>query len=148
MKQPLPIFEGDIVDGKLKLFPQVKASVAKWCQTFKSGTHVEIIIRKFKSKRSNLQNRYYWGVVIPVLAEHFGYEMEEMHEEMKILFNPKDSKIRPGKKIGGSTTKMSTEEFYSGETSYVERICRWAASEHGVYVPPPKKACNADIEKE
>ena len=59
------------------------------------------------------------------------------------MFNPVESKIRPGEEIGGSTTKMSTVEFFSDESSYVERICRWAASEHGIYVPPPTKAENA-----
>ena len=35
---------------------------------------------------------------------------------------------------------MSTVEFFHDEDSYVERICRWAASEHGVFIPPPEKA--------
>ena len=50
------------------------------------------------------------------------------------------SKIEPGKKIGGTTTKLSTVDFFSAETSYVERICRWAAIEFSIYIPPPKKA--------
>jgi hypothetical protein len=141
LKNPIPIFEGDIVDGKLKLLKHVKAEIARWCLTFKTGTHVEIIIRKHKSQRSLDQNAYYWGVVVPILADHFGYEPEELHEEMKYLFNPIQSKLDPSRNIGGSTAKMSTVEFYSDESSYVERICRWSASEHGLYIPPPKKAC-------
>lgn len=143
MKQPIPIFSGDIVNGKLKLFEHEKEAIRRWCMTFKSGTHVDITIRKHKSKRTNDQNAYYWGVVIPILASHFGYDQEEMHEELKLLFNPIKSKIDPSRTIGGSTTKMSTEDFYSdNENSYIERICRWAATEYGVYVPPPKKAEN------
>jgi hypothetical protein len=141
MRQPVPTFEGDILEGKLRLSRHVKESIARWCRTFKTGTHVDITIRAHKSKRSNDQNAYYWGVVVPILADHFGYEPEEIHEELKILFNPIESKIRPGQKIGGSTTKMSTVEFFSDETSYVERICRWAASEYGVYIPPPNEGC-------
>jgi len=139
MKQIIPIFEGDIIDGKLKLLDHVKQAIARWCMTFKPGTHVEITIRKYKSKRSDEQNRYYWGTVISILGNHFGYDPEEMHEEMKLMFNPIQSKIDPNRIIGGSTTKMSTIDFYCDQDSYVERICRWAASEHGLYIPPPTK---------
>jgi len=139
LKQPIPVFEADIVDGKLKMLDHVKQAIARWCRTFKTGAHVEIIIRKHKVKRSNDQNRYYWGVVISILSDHFGYDPEEMHEEMKLMFNPIPSKIDPSRTIGGSTTKLSTVEFFSDEDSYVERICRWAATEHGIFVPPPEK---------
>jgi len=139
MKQPIPIFEADIVDGKLKIQGHVKESIARWCRTFKTGSHVELIIRKHRVKRSDKQNRYYWGVVISILSDHFGYDLEEMHEELKLMFNPIQSKIDPTRTIGGSTTKMSTVEFFHDEDSYVERICRWAATEHGIFVPPPEK---------
>ena len=140
MKQVVPIFQADIVDGKLKMLDHVKAAISRWCRTFKTGSHVEIVIRKHRAKRSDEQNRYYWGVEIAILSNHFGYDPEEMHEEMKLMFNPIPSKIDPSRTIGGSTTKMSTVEFFSDEQSYVERIARWAASEHGIYIPPPEKA--------
>lgn len=140
MKQPIPIFEGDIVDGKLKLFPHVRESISRWCQTFKSGSHVDITIRKHKEKRTNEQNRYYFGVVIPILADQFGYDNpEDIHADLKRLFNPIESKIMPGETIGGTTTTLSTVEFMAADDSYVERICRWAATEHGVFIPPPEK---------
>lgn len=139
MKKATPTFEGDVVDGKLKLLNTTKEAIARWVSTFKNGTHLDIIIRKHKAQRTLDQNAYYWGVVVNILADYFGYEEEEMHEELKRLFNPVESKITPGVMIGGSTTKLSTEEFFCGETSYVERICRWVATEYGVYVPPPKK---------
>ena len=141
MKQPVPIFEGDVVNKKLKLFDHEKQAIARWVATFKDGTKLDITIRKHKSKRSNEQNRYYFGVVLPILADHFGHDnIEDMHEDMKLKFNPIESKIEPGKTIGGTTTKLSTVDFFSAETSYVERICRWAATEYSIYVPPPKKA--------
>jgi len=140
MKQPTPIFEGDILDGKVEFNQATKEAMARWIKTFKNGTHVECTIRKHRSKRSNEQNRYYWGVVISILSDHFGYDPEEMHEEMKLMFNPIRSKIDPARTIGGSTTKLSTVEFFSDEQSYVERICRWAAEQHGVYIPPPDSA--------
>ena len=145
MRQPIPIFQADIVDGKLKMLDHVKQAIARWCRTFKTGSHIEIIIRKHRDKRTNEQNRYYFGVVVPILADHFGHDNpEDMHEDLKLKFNPIESKITPGKIIGGTTTTLSTVEFMSAEDSYVERICRWAASEHGVYIPPPEKAEKED----
>ncbi len=138
MKQPIPIFQADIVEGKLKMLPHIKQAIARWCRTFKTGSHIEIIIRKHREKRTDEQNRYYWGVCVAILADHFGYEPEELHEEMKLMFNPIQSKIDPSRTIGGSTTKMSTIEFFSDQDSYVERICRWAAESHGVFIPPPE----------
>ena len=140
MKAPLPVFEGDIVDHKLKLQPHVKQSINLWLRTFKTGAHVDITIKKHSEKRTNDQNRYYWGVVIPILADYFGHDnAEDMHEDLKREFNPVKSKIDTDKTIGGTTTIMSTEEFFCGETSYVERICRWAAEQYGIFIPPPKK---------
>ena len=140
MKYPTPIFEGDIIDGKLRLLDHVKKSISLWCRTFKTGTHIEIKITKYRNKRTNEQNRYYWGVVIPILADHFGHDnSEDMHEDLKLKFNPIKSKIEAEKIIGGTTTKLSTVDFYSAEDSYIERICRWAAMEYSVYVPPPQK---------
>ena len=140
MKYPTPIFEGDIIDGKLRLLDHVKKAISLWCRTFKTGTHVEIKITKYRSKRTNEQNRYYWGVVIPILADHFGHDnSEDMHEDLKLKFNPIKSKIESQKIIGGTTTNLSTVDFYSSEDSYIERICRWAAMEYSIYIPPPKK---------
>lgn len=142
MKQPVPIFAANVVDGKLKILPGEKASIKRWISGFQTGTQLDIIIRRHQSKRTLRQNAYYFGVVVKILSDHFGYDHEEMHEEMKLMFNPIRSKIDPSRTIGGSTTKLSTVEFFSDEQSYVERICRWAAEQHGVYIPPPEGASN------
>jgi hypothetical protein len=141
-KKVVPIFQGDILNGGiLKVSPPVKREMALYYLTFKPGTRVDIVVRKHSEKRTDLQNQYYWGVVIDILSKHFGYDPEEMHEELKIMFNPVESKIRPGQIVGGSTTKLSTEEFFSEDQScYIERIRRWSASDHGIYIPDPKKA--------
>ena len=144
MKLPDPIFDGKVIQGegkkKVEYAPGDREGISRWIQTFKLGQRLEIIIRKRRNKRTNEQNRYYWGVVIPILANYFGHDnQEDMHEDLKLLFNPIESKVRPGKTIGGTTTKMSTIEFMVSESSYVERICRWAATEFSIFIPPPKK---------
>ena len=141
MKQPTPIFSGfvDRDTGKLTILDYVKESIKRYCITLK-GKEVDIIIRKHRKNRTNDQNSYYWGVVIPILAEYFGYDnAEDLHADLKLKFNPIESKIDPGKMIGGSTAKMSTVEFMAAEDSYVEKICRWAAMEYSIFIPPPKR---------
>jgi len=141
MCQPVPVFLGFVEDsGKLKMLPYVRESVKRWTATLR-GCEVDIIIRKHKKKRTNDQNAYYFGVVIPILANHFGYDnAEDVHSDLKQKFNPVKSKIDPNTTIGGSTAKMSTIEFMASDDSYVEKICRWAATEHGIYIPSPQKA--------
>ena len=135
-----PTFEGDILNGKLKLQPQVKAAISRWLLTFKTGAHVEIIIRKFRNKTTKKQYGYYWSTVVPILADYFGHDKkEDMHEDLKSKFNPIKSKIDPSKTIGGTTTELFTDEFYGDEKGYVDKICRWAAQEYGIYIPPPKE---------
>ena len=118
-----------------------KKAIARWISTFKNGTKLDIVIRKHKKKRTNDQNRYYFGIVLPILADYFGHDnVLDMHEDLKLKFNPVQSKIDPDKTIGGTTTKLSTVDFYSADDSYVERICRWASTEYSIFIPPPKKS--------
>lgn len=81
--------------------------------------------------RTQKQNALYWPVYVQTCADHFGYFPDEMHEELKLMFNAKDSKLIPGARVGGSTTKMTTKEF----TEYLEKIQIWALTEHGIELP-------------
>jgi hypothetical protein len=69
------------------------------------------------------QNRYYRGVVIPLISQSTGYTNEEVHELMKKQFLSKRKKVM-GKFINKykSTTKLSTEEF----NEYIEKIRAFA----------------------
>ncbi len=80
-------------------------------------------------------NKLYWGVYIRIIAEELGYLVpEDLHEELKYIFNPIDSKLLPGDRIGGSTTKMTRREF----SEYMEKIKIWAAAYHNINLPDPE----------
>ena len=81
------------------------------------------------------QNSLYWGVYIKIISEHLGYFPEELHEEFKIMFNPKDSILNLGQKYGGSTKTMKRKEF----TDYLDNIRIWAATEHEITLPEVEK---------
>lgn len=121
------IFYGEVKEGKLKL---VREAEFRSLVKLLDGKPVELEIRKRKKKRSTSQNSYYWGVVIPLMQEAFGYPTpEEMHDALRWHFLQKRDCPMPTVK---STTELSTEEF----TTYIEN-CRRVAAEMGVYIPDP-----------
>lgn len=127
-----PIFTGTINEGKLILDNPQKYLVQL---SYLNGKKIELILRKKRSQRSLQQNSYYWGVVIEILRNHFGYEPEEMHEALKIHFLKLENHKAPGLVSVKSTTRLSTDEF----NAYVNRVVTWAAQEYGVYIPDPRQ---------
>lgn len=131
--RPFPAqFEGYIKDGKLKLhskehFQKVIAGMEG---------QVMVSIESMRSQRTDRQNAWYWGQVLPLIAEFTGHTSEELHEIYKRMFLPKRVVKYKDKEIvmAGSTTTQSISEF--GE--YIERILAEAAS-LGVVVPEPRK---------
>lgn len=128
----MSLFRGFVDEnGRFSLdFPlQFRAYVGRF-----KGEEVEIEFRKRRTKRSNQQNKYWWGVVIPLLAEHCGYSHDEMHEAIKAKFLGTEDMSRGLLRIG-STTKLSTLEF----AELTDRVIVWAAGELGVVIPQPER---------
>lgn len=125
-----PKFPGTIKDGKpvLDNIRKYRAYLAG----FKEGARIELVLRKQTKKRTDPQNRFYWGVVIPMLAEHFGYSKDEMHEALKWKFLQKPGANPP---TVGSTKKMDTVKF----NAYIEQIQVWAAQEYSIIIPDPNE---------
>ena len=137
-KNPVPIFRGRIENGKIHL--EQREDFAGLIQRL-DGSEIDLRLSKHRNVRSISQNAYYWAVVIPLLAEHCGYEDEEMHEALKWRFlqthadqsgefEVKSSWVRlPTVR---STTDLDTAEF----TEYIEQ-CRRLGAEMGVIIPSP-----------
>jgi hypothetical protein len=126
-----PIFTGTVRQNRL-----VINETEKWRVHLAGleGKAVEVVVRRWRSKRSLAQNRFYWGIVIEILGDHFGYTKDEMHEALKFKF------LRTHEEEGlptvRSTTTLNTKEFID----YIERIQRWAATDYQIYVPDPNEA--------
>lgn len=128
-----------VKDGRLT--KQNSLDVAKYLSNL-NGKRVEITIQKLRSKRSNQQNRFYHGVVIPIAQDAFrelGYIMtkEETHEWIKSKFiEPKPMANKDGEFIGNfrpTTTDMTKTEFMD----YIQQIQIWFAQTLGVTIPDP-----------
>lgn len=126
------IFFGKVEKGKIVLDNPAKylTQVSKL-----EGKPIELTLQKKRTIRSLTQNSYYWGVVVEILSDHFGYFPDEMHMALKYKFlqeHPQNSslvKIR-------STANLSRDEF----TGYVNRIILWAATEYQIYIPDSTQA--------
>ena len=119
-----PTFDGEVNGGKLT----VRGKFDEYLSALEGP--VRVTVGKRKKSRSDNQNRYYWGCVVKIAGDEFGYSSEEMHDAFKCLFLRREE---PGKPMTlGSTAKMSTAEF----SEYVEGCRRWC-SEHGLVIPDP-----------
>lgn len=96
-----------------------------------SGFYV-IEIQKSKSKRSLNQNKYYWGVIVTLFAEHTGYTSNESHQELAGMFLKYD---KDGKPFTRSTTELNTKEF----EKYAEQCRFFMSQEWGINVPLPNE---------
>jgi hypothetical protein len=106
----------------------------------KDGWELEVTVKRLRATRSQQQNRYYWSVVVQLLADHTGYTPDEIHDVLKMRFIPKRLAVADGNGVihdefvlGGSTREMTTLEF--GE--YLESVRQWAAETLDVVIPDP-----------
>jgi len=100
------------------------------------GKKVAVIVKKYFKKRSNPQNDYYHGVIVPIVADYMGESKKDAHEALKALHNTRLMETEKGTvSIPQSTTKLTTQEF----SDYCERCRRWAAEFLGVYIPDPNE---------
>jgi hypothetical protein len=129
-----PIFAAVIDDhGKIKMTQE--DIFIHYLKSFKPGDRLKVIVKPFKAGdriRSIKANAYYWGVVIDILHLEFGYEKEEMHDALGLMFRQSRDEFVPTIR---STTTMSSAEFWE----YIERVRRWAAIEYNVTIPDPNK---------
>jgi hypothetical protein len=129
----IPIHRGKVINGK-KVYDQPARYLVQLSKL--EGKRFEETIRKEKSQRSINQNNYYWGCVVEILRDHFGYETyeaEEVHIGLKLLFLRIHE--NEGLQTVKSTTKLNTAEF----EDYLEKIRRWAIKEHNCRIPLPNE---------
>lgn len=84
-------------------------------------------------KRTSAANRYYWGVVLAIMARHLGYTSEELHDALKARFRGRED-ITTGLVISQST-RTGSEDFWR----YIAQVREWSHQFLGVYIPEPNE---------
>jgi hypothetical protein len=105
-------------------------------------------IERKKNRRTLTINRYWWGVLVPVVQRglyNMGHDLskEEVHEFLKAQFNFTEIVNEDTGEIMRlplSTSKLSGSEFWK----LVGRVAQWAAEWLGENIPPPGE--QAEIE--
>lgn len=101
-----------------------------------AGKQVQFTIEPRQNDRSMSQNRYYWGVIVKILGDEFGYQPDEMHEILKSKFLRRWSQGKLGVfPYAQSTAKLSTLAF----EEYLKKVRIWAASEFQIVIPLPNE---------
>lgn len=100
------------------------------------GERIDLIVKKHKAQRSLDQNAYWWAVPVTILADHCGYEPEQMHYALLGEWRGYIDGLG-WQKIPrcASSSKLTTAEF----TDLIEWVQRWAATEMNVQIPAPSE---------
>lgn len=102
-------------------------------QKFKTGETVTLYVSSRRPKRTIQQNRYYWGVYLPLIARETGeQDLDALHKLFSGKFLSEGIKEVLGEKvrITKSTTSLSKNDF----SEYITAI----EVETGVEAPPTK----------
>lgn len=126
------------VQGKFTLHNRLRFE--QWCQENK-GKNIKIQFSRRYNKRSDLQNRYYWGVVIKEIGirlrdlGHAWLTDEDVHDMMKLKFNHEQVVSEEGEvlELPRSTTALTKVEFME----YVDRVRTWAVDFLNICIPDP-----------
>ncbi len=132
-----PIFKGIVRD--CKFIPNDAPRYQQYMRSLNDKV-VEQTIKKERKSRSNPQNRYYWGVVIALLVEAFGWDdddesdkdaAEQMHDALRMMF----LRVHVEELVTiRSTASLSTVEF----EDYMLK-CRKFGAERGCQIPEPNE---------
>ena len=132
----------NVLKGKFKRnINQILDAVASF-----EGKDCIFSIEKVKKTRSNDQNAYYWGVVLPIVQSGLKEATGEFRTTENIHYNILLKMFAPEKEIVNietgecinekiSSSEMSTSQFMD----YISEIQKWSAEFLGVYIPNPNE---------
>lgn len=116
-----------------------RLAMIKLLDALKDGKY--ILEAAAHNKRSNPQNRYYWGLVVPLIQQgikDLGTEItkEECHEFLKARFNSEElvnTETAECVNIPRSTAALNKEQF----SEYIGKIQQFAAEFLSIEIPNP-----------
>lgn len=126
-----PKFEGNIdSEGKLHIKDIVK--FRQFLLTIKGSVTVTVKRTRNYQKRTDSENRYYWSVIVKMVAYYMGDTIESAHDALRLKFLINPSKRMPSLK---STSDLTISEF----EDYMTSIRTYMSVEHNLYIPKPNE---------
>lgn len=141
MREKLEIDAVVLEDGNL---PQASRFKIRRVLASFAGKSVKIIIQRTFRKRTNSQNAFYWGFIVPFFQDLFYREwceihsVKDTHEILKAACNYREIvNIATGEvlKVPMSTTELSTK----GWMEYEQKLAQLAMDFFGEVLPEPNE---------
>jgi hypothetical protein len=96
----------------------------------------EVVVSKWKPKRSDQANRYLWGVVYAIISQETGNEVNDLHEfYLGSFFGWEEYKVFDKTKL--RPRERSSKQIKARFSEFIEYIIAHAAG-LGIIVPPPE----------
>ena len=136
----------DVNNGNLK---RNRGEIINALKSFE-GITIKLTIEKFSNKRSNNQNSYYWGVIIPILKDAIFNEWgevwskEKTHEFCKMQFNYFE-KINEDTGEIVRVPKSTTENTTTTQKEFHLEIRKFTKEWFNVDIPLPNKHLNLEL---
>lgn len=133
MSKPIPKWTAVVAKGVLTI--EARALFKSYVARLKDGVYSLTLTPQARPK-SHSQLGYLWGVIYPVIADHFGYqpyEHEAVHDElMRVLRGLKPAPNPLNLRV--SLSEMSHEEV----SAYIEDVRAWALDQ-GIVTPDAER---------
>lgn len=125
-----------VSDGRLRPSDNQKDQIGLFLAQ-RMDQQVTVQFSRPRKTRSNGQNRYYWGVVLSMVASETGHTSEECHEYFKQIMLPRQHMTigEVEQEVPKSSTELTTIEF----EQYLERVRAFAAQELRMTIPLPNE---------
>lgn len=129
-----------VVNGNLK---RNRRLIRDAIATFEGKT-ISLTIKRHRKQRSNPQNSFYWGIVIPLVQEGLREATGEVRDSNSIHYNillPMHAPLR--EIINTSTGEIIQERITSSEMTtsefmdFIVSIQQWAAEFLNIEIPDP-----------
>lgn len=136
----------DVNNGILK---RNRGEITNALKSFEGKT-IKLTIEKFANKRSNNQNSYYWGVIIPILKDAIFNEWgevwskEKTHDFCKMQFNYFEKiNVETGKIV--RVPKSTTENTSTTQEEFHLEIRKFVKEWFNVEIPLPNEHLNLEL---
>lgn len=131
---------GQVKNGAIKYDSPIISKILKDFE----GKKVEVTICNQRKHRSNEQNRYYWGCVVPIIKNTLReagneFSTEQVHDLLKYKFLRTDLKVNEGTGEVLERVKSSTELSTSEFMDFIASVQRWSSDFFGVTIPDPNE---------
>lgn len=130
----IPKFAAKCIKGKLRVLDEEQFE--QYLRRLPENVLVVVKDAKEREIRSSNQNRYLWGVVYKLLSDETGYELDDVHELMKLRFNYKMLHIAGEEvRVPQSTAILNTIQM----EEYLKNIRQWASKQLSIFIPTPNE---------